>query len=83
MSDRPIGTTARLTSHEASTGARHPVVRAGFARSRRTPPGGAGRPVGACDIPLRVAGVYSFADAAAAHNRLAQGGVRGDVVIVS
>lgn len=34
------------------------------------------------DIPLRVAGVYSFTDAAAAHNRLAQGGVRGGVVIV-
>ncbi|MDG4793601.1 NADP-dependent oxidoreductase [Micromonospora sp. WMMD1082] len=34
------------------------------------------------DIPLRVAGVYSFADAAAAHKRLAQGGVRGSVVIV-
>ncbi|WP_406036456.1 NADP-dependent oxidoreductase [Micromonospora sp. NBC_00898] len=34
------------------------------------------------DISLRVAGVYSFADAAAAHNRLAQGGVRGGVVIV-
>ena len=33
-------------------------------------------------IPLRVAGVYSFADAAAAHDRLAQGGVRGGVVIV-
>ncbi|WP_407924572.1 zinc-binding dehydrogenase [Catellatospora vulcania] len=34
------------------------------------------------DIPLRVAGVYPFADAAAAHHRLAQGGVRGGVVIV-
>ncbi|MET8365317.1 NADP-dependent oxidoreductase [Micromonospora sp. NPDC005194] len=34
------------------------------------------------DIPLRVAGVYPFADAAAAHERLAQGGVRGGVVIV-
>ncbi|WP_203920736.1 NADP-dependent oxidoreductase [Rugosimonospora africana] len=34
------------------------------------------------DIPLRVAGVYSFADAAAAHDRLARGGVRGGVVIV-
>lgn len=34
------------------------------------------------DVPLRVAGVYSFADAAAAHERLAQGGVRGGVVIV-
>ncbi|MGC5054746.1 NADP-dependent oxidoreductase [Micromonospora sp. DT48] len=34
------------------------------------------------DIPLRVAGVYPFADAAAAHDRLAQGGVRGGVVIV-
>ncbi|MEV4132025.1 NADP-dependent oxidoreductase [Dactylosporangium sp. NPDC049742] len=34
------------------------------------------------DIPLRVAGVYRFADAAAAHERLARGGVRGGVVIV-
>ncbi|MEU4561004.1 NADP-dependent oxidoreductase [Actinoplanes sp. NPDC023936] len=34
------------------------------------------------DIPLRVAGIYPFADAAAAHERLAQGGVRGGVVIV-
>ncbi|OKI86479.1 NADP-dependent oxidoreductase [Micromonospora sp. CB01531] len=34
------------------------------------------------DIPLRVAGVYSFTDTAAAHHRLAQGGVRGGVVIV-
>ncbi|WP_410810108.1 NADP-dependent oxidoreductase [Micromonospora sp. 067-2] len=34
------------------------------------------------DIPLRVAGVYPFAEAAAAHDRLAQGGVRGGVVIV-
>ncbi|MEV6302953.1 NADP-dependent oxidoreductase [Actinoplanes sp. NPDC051861] len=34
------------------------------------------------DIPLRVAGVYPFADAAAAHDRLASGGVRGGVVIV-
>ncbi|MFI7489674.1 NADP-dependent oxidoreductase [Micromonospora echinaurantiaca] len=34
------------------------------------------------DIPLRVAGVHPFADAAAAHDRLAQGGVRGGVVIV-
>ncbi|MFG1872551.1 NADP-dependent oxidoreductase [Micromonospora arborensis] len=34
------------------------------------------------DIPLRVADVYPFADAAAAHDRLAQGGVRGGVVIV-
>ncbi|MCG5436503.1 NADP-dependent oxidoreductase [Micromonospora foliorum] len=34
------------------------------------------------DIPLRVADVYRFADAAAAHERLAQGGVRGGVVIV-
>jgi NADPH:quinone reductase-like Zn-dependent oxidoreductase len=33
-------------------------------------------------IPLRVAGVYSFAEAAAAHDRLARGGVRGGVVIV-
>ncbi|GAB3808667.1 NADP-dependent oxidoreductase [Micromonospora zhanjiangensis] len=38
--------------------------------------------VGSGDIPLRVAGVYPFADAAAAHERLAQGGVRGGVVIV-
>lgn len=34
------------------------------------------------DIPLRVAGVYPFADAAAAHERLAAGGVRGGVVLV-
>ncbi|MFF5216619.1 NADP-dependent oxidoreductase [Micromonospora sp. NPDC000442] len=34
------------------------------------------------EIPLRVAGVYSFAEAATAHHRLAQGGVRGGVVIV-
>jgi NADPH:quinone reductase-like Zn-dependent oxidoreductase len=34
------------------------------------------------DIPLRVADVYPFADAAAAHDRLARGGVRGGVVIV-
>ncbi|MET8358770.1 NADP-dependent oxidoreductase [Micromonospora sp. NPDC005171] len=34
------------------------------------------------DIPLRVADVYPFADAASAHERLAQGGVRGGVVIV-
>jgi NADPH:quinone reductase-like Zn-dependent oxidoreductase len=34
------------------------------------------------DIPSRVAAVYPFADAAAAHDRLAQGGVRGGVVIV-
>ncbi|SCL53665.1 NADPH:quinone reductase [Micromonospora citrea] len=34
------------------------------------------------DIPLRVAGVHPFADAAAAHDRLARGGVRGGVVIV-
>ncbi|MEU7610600.1 NADP-dependent oxidoreductase [Micromonospora sp. NPDC049204] len=34
------------------------------------------------DLPLRVADVYPFADAAAAHDRLAQGGVRGGVVIV-
>ncbi|GIG62434.1 NADPH:quinone reductase [Longispora fulva] len=33
-------------------------------------------------IPLRVAGVYPFTDATAAHNLLAQGGVRGGVVIV-
>ncbi|GAB3979366.1 NADP-dependent oxidoreductase [Plantactinospora veratri] len=38
--------------------------------------------VESADIPLRVAGVYSFADAAAAHTRLAQGGVRGGVVVV-
>jgi NADPH:quinone reductase-like Zn-dependent oxidoreductase len=34
------------------------------------------------DLPLRVADVYTFADAAAAHERLAGGGVRGGVVIV-
>ncbi|MBQ0993416.1 NADP-dependent oxidoreductase [Micromonospora sp. H61] len=34
------------------------------------------------DIPLRVADVYPFADAATSHERLAQGGVRGGVVIV-
>ncbi|MEU7840065.1 NADP-dependent oxidoreductase [Micromonospora sp. NPDC049114] len=34
------------------------------------------------DIPLRVAGVYPFAAAATAHERLAQGGVRGGVVII-
>ncbi|MEV0136872.1 NADP-dependent oxidoreductase [Dactylosporangium sp. NPDC050688] len=34
------------------------------------------------DIPLRVAGVHPFADAAAAHERLAGGGVRGGVVLV-
>jgi NADPH:quinone reductase-like Zn-dependent oxidoreductase len=34
------------------------------------------------DIPLRVASVYSFADAAAAHDRLARGGLRGGVVII-
>ncbi|MEV4538941.1 NADP-dependent oxidoreductase [Asanoa sp. NPDC049518] len=34
------------------------------------------------DIPLRVADVYTFADAAAAHERLAQGAVRGGVVII-
>jgi NADPH:quinone reductase-like Zn-dependent oxidoreductase len=34
------------------------------------------------EIPLRVAAVHSFADAAAAHDQLAQGGVRGGVVIV-
>ncbi|MGW3618063.1 NADP-dependent oxidoreductase [Micromonospora arida] len=34
------------------------------------------------DITLRVADVYPFADAATAHERLAQGGVRGGVVIV-
>ncbi|MEU7651361.1 NADP-dependent oxidoreductase [Micromonospora taraxaci] len=33
-------------------------------------------------IPLRVADVYPFADATAAHDRLARGGVRGGVVIV-
>ncbi|WP_196929617.1 zinc-binding dehydrogenase [Micromonospora ureilytica] len=40
------------------------------------------RPDDSGDIPLRVADVYPFADAAAAHERLAQGGVRGSVVIV-
>lgn len=34
------------------------------------------------DIPLRVAAVYPFAEAPAAHDRLAHGGVRGAVVIV-
>ncbi|WP_327002101.1 NADP-dependent oxidoreductase [Dactylosporangium sp. NBC_01737] len=34
------------------------------------------------DIPLRVADVYPFTDAAAAHERLAQGGHRGGVVLV-
>ncbi|MET8233957.1 NADP-dependent oxidoreductase [Micromonospora sp. NPDC005298] len=34
------------------------------------------------DIPLRIADVYPFADAAAAHHRLARGGVRGGVVLV-
>ncbi|GID92115.1 NADP-dependent oxidoreductase [Amorphoplanes digitatis] len=34
------------------------------------------------DIPLRVAGVYPFTEAAAAHERLARGGLRGGVVIV-
>lgn len=34
------------------------------------------------DIPLRVAAVYSFAEAPAAHDRLAQGGVRGAIVII-
>ena len=34
------------------------------------------------DIPLRVAAVYPFASAAAAHDRLAQGGVRGAVAVV-
>jgi NADPH:quinone reductase-like Zn-dependent oxidoreductase len=34
------------------------------------------------DLRLRVAGVYPFAEAAAAHDRLARGGVRGAVVIV-
>jgi NADPH:quinone reductase-like Zn-dependent oxidoreductase len=34
------------------------------------------------DLPLRVADVYPFADAAAAHHRLARGGVRGAVVVV-
>jgi NADPH:quinone reductase-like Zn-dependent oxidoreductase len=38
--------------------------------------------VTAGELPLRVAGVYSFADAAAAHERLAAGGVRGGVVVV-
>ena len=34
------------------------------------------------EIPLRVAEVHSFADAAAAHDRLAQGGVRGAVAVI-
>ncbi|GIJ65855.1 NADPH:quinone reductase [Virgisporangium ochraceum] len=34
------------------------------------------------DLPLRVAEVYPFADAAAAHERMAGGGLRGGVVIV-
>jgi NADPH:quinone reductase-like Zn-dependent oxidoreductase len=34
------------------------------------------------EMPLRVAGVYPFDDAAAAHDRLAKGGLRGGVVIV-
>ncbi|MEV4120916.1 NADP-dependent oxidoreductase [Micromonospora sp. NPDC049645] len=34
------------------------------------------------DIPLRVADVYPFADAATAHERLAKGRVRGGVVLV-
>jgi NADPH:quinone reductase-like Zn-dependent oxidoreductase len=34
------------------------------------------------DIPLRIAAEYSFADAAAAHDRLARGGVRGAVAVV-
>ncbi|BAL88626.1 putative alcohol dehydrogenase [Actinoplanes missouriensis 431] len=38
--------------------------------------------VGSGDIPLRVAGVYTFAEAAAAHERLARGGVRGGVVLI-
>jgi NADPH:quinone reductase-like Zn-dependent oxidoreductase len=38
--------------------------------------------VTAGDLPLRVAGVYPFADAAAAHERVAAGGVRGGVVVV-
>ncbi|MET8149628.1 NADP-dependent oxidoreductase [Actinoplanes sp. NPDC049668] len=38
--------------------------------------------VEAGDIPLRVSGVYSFTESAAAHDRLAQGGARGGVVIV-
>jgi NADPH:quinone reductase-like Zn-dependent oxidoreductase len=38
--------------------------------------------VEAGEIPLRVAGVYPFAEAAAAHERLDRGGVRGGVVIV-
>lgn len=33
------------------------------------------------DLPLRVAEQYTFADAAAAHHRLEQGGVRGAIVI--
>jgi NADPH:quinone reductase-like Zn-dependent oxidoreductase len=38
--------------------------------------------VTAGELPHRVAGVYPFAAAAAAHERLAAGGVRGGVVIV-
>jgi NADPH:quinone reductase-like Zn-dependent oxidoreductase len=34
------------------------------------------------DLPLRVAAVYSFDEAAAAHERLAEGGLRGGLVIV-
>lgn len=34
------------------------------------------------DIPLRVAGTYAFTEAAAAHERLARGGVRGGVVVI-
>ncbi|MEU4214848.1 NADP-dependent oxidoreductase [Actinoplanes sp. NPDC026623] len=33
------------------------------------------------ELPLRVAEVHTFADAAAAHDRLARGGVRGAIVI--
>jgi NADPH:quinone reductase-like Zn-dependent oxidoreductase len=34
------------------------------------------------EIPLRVAAVYPFTEAAAAHTHLAQGGVRGAIAIV-
>lgn len=34
------------------------------------------------ELPLRVAEVYRFEDAAAAHDRLARGGLRGGVVVV-
>jgi NADPH:quinone reductase-like Zn-dependent oxidoreductase len=38
--------------------------------------------VEAGDLPLRIAAVHPFADAAAAHTRQAQGGLRGGVVLV-